>query len=81
MSKQKYYCQCSMRKKNEYGYKLHVGWIPEKFAKKGKIIKLKWEDGTWEDGWEVTFVGSRKEAKQVESTEIDYLNQRKASDV
>ena len=41
MSKQKYYCQCNMRKKvGEDRYRLHVGWIPEKFAKKGEYVKL-----------------------------------------
>lgn len=78
---QKYYCQCNMRKKIENGYKLNVAWIPEKFAQKGKVIKLKWEDGTWEEGWEVMFVGARQEAEKVEENERDYLKQRKASDI
>lgn len=83
MSKKKLYHQCRMRKKvGKDRYKLHVAWIPEKHAKKGKYIKIKWEDGTWENGWEVTEVGyPPKEEKYLIDAERDYKNQRKVSDV
>lgn len=43
-----------------HGIVSHTAWIPEKFAKLNKIIKLliKDKDGNehWDDGWRVTFV-------------------------
>jgi hypothetical protein len=82
MSK-KYYRQCRMKKKiGEERYKLHTAWIPEKFAQQGQFIKLKWEDGTWENGWEIVGVGdTKKEEKDLVNEERDYKNQRKASDI
>lgn len=78
----KYYRQCSMRRKiAEDIYKLHVAWIPDKHAKVGKYIKIKLDDGTWEDGWEITAVWTKKDAKFVEDGERDYKKQRKASDI
>jgi len=46
----------------KYGWRAtweKVGWIPEKFAKEGGVIKLKNGDGTWSDGWIVDEVWGR----------------------
>ena len=81
MNKNNFYVQCRLRKDtSENSYRLDEVWIPEKFAVMNKFIKVK-VDGKMEDGWEVIFVGIRKEAKLVEDKERDYLKQRKASDV
>jgi hypothetical protein len=69
-----------MIKGTSNGHKIYVAWIPEKFAIKGKVLKLKLND-IFEDGWEVIFVGSRQEAEIVEENERDYLKQREISDV
>lgn len=76
----KYYVQCYMRCAINYGHKIDVAWIPEKFAKKGKWLKIK-QDGVWEDGWQVMAVFSKKRASDVERSERDYLKQRSTSDV
>ena len=51
------YCQCKLENptllsndKFKITLKL-VSFIPEKFAIKDKIIKLKNEKGDWEEGW------------------------------
>lgn len=49
MNKKIYYRQCFLQKNNTY----QMSWIPEKFAVKGKIIRLRKEDDTWDDGWVV----------------------------
>jgi len=78
----KYYCQCEMKKELDKDmYKVHVAWIPEKYAKAGKYIKIKQEDGAWDDHWLVTSVGCKKEASSVEINSRDYLKQREASDI
>ena len=50
------YCQCELMKENTR----QVSWIPEKFAKLGKILKLK-ENGEWIDGWKVISVGTARD--------------------
>lgn len=40
------YIQCKLTKIDTY----QVAYIPEKFAKAGKIVKIKQDDG-WDDGW------------------------------
>lgn len=44
------YFQCALQKGNTH----HMAWIPEQFANVGRFIKIKKDDDTWEDGWEVT---------------------------
>ena len=58
-----------------------TSWIPQKYAKKGKYLKLKNDDGEWENGWQVidTF-GVRPTADIMERSQ-DYKHQREASDV
>ena len=78
--KHEYYCWCEMKKNVPGGVKVDMAWIPEKFAQIDKYIKIKQNDGTWEDGWKVTYVGGRREVLEVLAGERDYLNQRKVSD-
>ena len=64
--------QCKLKKGNTY----QTSWIPDKFAKVGKYIKLKDDDG-----WEVVEVGSIMDSKEVQKRISDYRHQRKASDI
>jgi len=66
------YCQCKMRK----GSTEATSWIPEKFAKKGKYLKLKGDNG-----WQVISVGTAAEEKSVLARERDFKKTRKASDI
>ena len=49
MKKQPFYRQCNLTKTTEDSELHQVSWIPEKFAVKGKFVKLK-EGNEWEDG-------------------------------
>lgn len=66
------HCQCKLKKGDTY----QTIWIPEKYAKVGKYLKLKDDDG-----WEVIIVGSKKDSKEVQRRSVDYRHQRKASDI
>lgn len=55
MAKEKFYRQCRMIKQTESGRQDQVAWIPEKFAQKGKYVKLKDDNG-----WQVMSVGDTK---------------------
>ena len=80
-SKAKFYCQCKLHKKAEEGVRVLVTWLPESKAVKGKWLKLKQEDGTWDDHWQVMEVWAKMAAPAVEAGERDWTKQREASDV
>jgi len=67
------YKQCLMVKNGMY----QISWLPERFAKTGKFLKLK-ED----DGWEVKEVyGPELDEAIVNERSRDYRKQREASDI
>jgi len=82
MSKEVFYKQCRLVKRLEASIKETVTWIPEKFAVKGKYIKLKANDDEWEDGWLVRSVGDMKITNQhAERMHRQHRDHRKASDI
>lgn len=74
---EKFYRQCVLRR----GKTEQVSWIPEKFAQKTRPVKLKKDDGSWDDGWVVESVGSRASEDEVSLMERDHLRTRKHSDI
>jgi hypothetical protein len=72
-----FYRQCSLRRMNG---QVDVAWIPEKFAVKGKYLRIK-RGEKWENGWQVTGVYGREAEAHLFEHERDYLRQRVASDV
>ena len=66
------YRQCKLKKGNTET----TSWIPEKFAKKGKFLKLKDDNG-----WEVISVGGMMDEKEVQDRSRDYKKTRLASDI
>ena len=69
--------QCKLRRVN--GTITH-SWIPSKFAVKGKYLKLKNDDGEWENGWCVEEVwGTRKSIDVLKDAE-GYKKQRERTD-
>jgi len=60
MSKLTYFRQCDLVKKVEGGTQHQTSWIPEPFAHRGKVLKLKDNAGAWDDGWEVKRVGETR---------------------
>lgn len=83
MARNKFYTQCKLQRKEEYGSETMTSWIPSDKAVKGLVIKLKeWpSDKRWSEGWEVLEVYSKVEGEKVEGSENDYKNQRKMSDI
>ncbi len=60
---------------------VYTCWLPEEFAKAGKIVDLKRGDGSWTTGWTVDEVYNTVSEEYVRTHERDYLDQRKASDI
>jgi|SoiMetStandDraft_5_1073268.scaffolds.fasta_scaffold387745_2 hypothetical protein len=69
--------QCHLRR----GKERMTSWIPKRYAIVGRYIKLKSEDGSWEDGWKVHQTYAELPTKIVLERGQDYRNTRKASDV
>jgi len=73
--------QCKMERKIEGGSAHTTSYIPEPFCVVGKTLKLKDDDGKWEDGWKVTFAGQQRSFEQVDTQSRQHKYQRRASDI
>ena len=63
MSKQEFYVQCMLQKENVHT----TAWIEEKYAVLNKHVAMEKpkDSGKYEEGWIVTGVGSKMDAKLV----------------
>lgn len=73
-----FYQQVKLRK----GSREQVSWVPDTFAKKGKILKLK-EGTTWENGWEVIWVFRDIMLSHAEAIvqNVQYKHHREVTDI
>ncbi len=60
MAKDVFYRQCRLVKRLPAGELVQVSWIPEPHAALGRVVKLRDEDGSWDDGWVVKEAGSNR---------------------
>ena len=74
--KTEFYVQCLLKKTIPDGCRITTSWIPEKFAVKGKYVKLKGDDG-----WEVYRIFSKVDKKTIEENERNHTKHRKATDI
>lgn len=58
MSRNIDYVQCSMRRNIVGGSVVTTSFIPQQFAKQGKVLKLKDDSDRWVNGWVVESVGT-----------------------
>lgn len=56
-----------------------TSWIPEKYAKVGKYVRL-YHNGKWHDGWKVTEVGDKKLQSKDMTTNSRIGDKRKCYD-
>lgn len=76
-----HYRQCILRKKSGETFLEQTSYIPEPYCKKGMILKLKDDEGTWDDGWEVISAGERTPARIVDMYSQSYKRSRRGSDI
>ena len=57
MARNMKYAQCAMRRVVAGACVVTTSYIPAKFAKVGRVLKLKNSDDHWVDGWIVETVG------------------------
>lgn len=76
------YTQCIMEKKINGVMSKKTAFIPDKFAKVGKYVKLQDEKGNWTDSWKVSVATTISMDKEhVLVVESQHKNTRKVSDV
>ena len=68
--KEKWYVQCRLEKDipERNAIKYMVSWIQESIAIPGALIRLKNEDGDWDENWKVINRGTTKISQQKAST-------------
>ena len=83
MSKELLFVQCELTRKHEDRNVFITIWIPERYAIKDKILKLKNEDKEWVDGWKVLHVynGIKKTEKEANIDAEAWKHQREVSDI
>lgn len=60
MARDVFYRQCRLVKRTATGEIVQVSWLPEPHAAAGRVVKLREDDGSWDDGWVVTEAGSNR---------------------
>jgi len=60
-----------------------VTWLPEEFAKPGKVVKLrKKRQEDWTDGWQVKVVGKKRlSEEQIACIDRQFLHHRETTDI
>jgi len=77
-TKNEFYRQCKLEKSKE----ITTSWIPEKFAKKGRIIKIREnKQSPWNNGWTITSVGTRMNRESIDILENTHTKTRGVSDI
>jgi len=74
MKRNTLYRQCRLVKKIREGESLQVSYIPAEFAKEGRVVKLREDDGGWDDGWVIRIVGGSM--TEDELTSLDQAHRR-----
>ena len=76
------YRQCTLERPTVNGVARLVSWIPEKFARPGRFVKLKKADQSWENGWIVCQASSVSKARdQVILDRNGHRHHRKRTDI
>jgi hypothetical protein len=79
---EKQFVQCLLNKYLDGGDCLKtVVWLPEKFVRNRKPLKLQSDDGSWSEGWFVQERYSMRSESHVLAHERDFAKQRNASDI
>ena len=79
--KEERYNQCRLQRPLHRGFDETISWIPDKFAIKGKVLRLT-EDGKDSDGWVVEEVYEHSISKETAAKLSRVWKQtRKASDI
>jgi hypothetical protein len=68
--------QCKLQK----GSKIYFTWIPQKYAVKGKNLRIKM-NGEWETGWVVVDVWGSIKSLEIEKRQYEHKHHRDRTDI
>jgi hypothetical protein len=74
MKRNPLYTQCRLVKKIRDGESIQTSYIPSEFAKEGRIVKIRDDDGGWDDGWVIRNVGGSLTEEQL--TDLERAHRR-----
>jgi hypothetical protein len=69
MKRNALYTQCRLVKKIRGGETIQTSYIPTEFAKVGRVVKVREDDGSWDDGWVIRIVGGSLTEEQLTALE------------
>jgi hypothetical protein len=76
------YRQCRLTKKVAGSTLEQTCWIPSQFAREGKVLRLRGDDGAWDNGWVVVSVGPFEQSEEEALRGArDWTRNRQATDV
>ena len=79
--KNQYYKQCLLHKIIDKKTHVRISWIPIKFCKKNKLLKLK-INNNWEDGWFVHKIWSETaDEDKIERLKMQCFHCREKTDI
>jgi len=81
MEKNDYHRQCKLSRQRAGRMEVLTTWLPEMFARVGKVLELEMSSEKWENGWAVCEIYERRKSKEVAERERDYKKNRLASDI
>ena len=70
MKRNELYRQCRLVKKIRGGETIQTSYLPAEFAKEGRIVKIREDDGGWDDGWVIRVVGGSLTEEQLAALEL-----------
>jgi hypothetical protein len=77
-----YYRQCKLQKKISDGIKETTSYIPEPYCVQGKVLKLRDDNGVWEDGWKVIFASEHRHTEEETNKNAhQWTKHRQATDI
>ena len=69
MKRNELYRQCRLVKKIREGEQIQTSYLPAEFAREGRIVKLRDDEGGWDDGWVIRVVGGSLTEDQLAALE------------
>lgn len=66
-------------KKTREGETIQTSYIPAEFAKVGRVVKIRQDDGAWDDGWVIRLVGGSMTEEQLTAIELAHRRFERAT--
>ena len=80
MARPNEYCQCTLRKtRSSSASVVRVSFIPARFARQQRAVRLRRPDGSWDDGWVVEYVGASLSEEELPDAHSGIKSHRRAT--